>query len=117
MVAHRLGNSDLGLPHALGAALGAPVQKQDDGPSLAVVALPIFRQVHLKAVGDAVQLDAAVQESGFLRRHLPGFRLGQARLLRRGLACGGQDGGGHQADNGDSRQAVHDDLHHNDDSR
>ena len=68
MVAHRFGEADLGLPHAFGAALAAPVQKQDDGPLFVVVAPPILGQVHLKAVHDAVQLDAAIQESGILRR-------------------------------------------------
>ena len=78
VVAHRFGDPDLRLPHAFGAALAPAVQEEDDGPLLAVVAPPLLRQVNLKAVGDSVQLDAAVQESRILRW----LRLGQTNLGR-----------------------------------
>ena len=68
MIAHRLGKADLRLPHAFGAALAAPVQRENDRPLLAVVAAPVFGQVDLKAVGDASKFDSAVQEAGLLRR-------------------------------------------------
>ena len=66
VVAHRLGKADLRLPHAFRAALAAAMQEEDDGPLLVVVAAPVFRQVDLKAVGDAVQLDLAIQKAGLL---------------------------------------------------
>ena len=58
VVAHRCGKADLGLPHAFGAALAAAVKKENDGPLLVVVAAPVFRQIDLEVVGDAVELDA-----------------------------------------------------------
>jgi hypothetical protein len=45
VVAHLLGQADLGLPHAFGAALAAAVQEEDDGPLPMVVAAPLFGQV------------------------------------------------------------------------
>ena len=79
VVAHRFGEADLRLPHSFGAALAAAMQEEDDGPFLAVVAPPILGQVNLKAVSDAVELDAPVQESRILRGLGPG---------RVGLGCG-----------------------------
>ena len=84
MVAHRLGKADLSLPHALGAALAAAMQEEDDGPLLVVVAAPVFRKVDLKAIGDSVQLDLAIQKAGLLLW----FRVGgmsRARQSGRGL--------------------------------
>ena len=96
-----------------------PVQRKDDGPLLTVVAPPIFRQVDLKAVGDAVQLDAAIQKSRFLRR-LPAW-LGAAfpagRALGRATRCRQRRRRPARTDKGSSKQAGHIDLHHNDDSR
>ena len=78
VVAHCLGKADLRLPHALGAALAAAMKKENDGPLLVVVAPPLFRQIDLEAVGDAVQLDAAIEEAGLLRQC---FRCGAERSL------------------------------------
>ena len=50
MIAHRLGEADLGLPHAFGAALAAPVEEQNDGPLPMVVAPPVFGEVDLEAI-------------------------------------------------------------------
>ena len=68
VVADGFGKADLGLPHALGAALAAAVEEENDGPGLAVVAAPVFGQVDLEAVGGAVELDAAIEEAGLLGR-------------------------------------------------
>ncbi len=66
VVAHRCGQADLRLPHAFGAALAAAVEKEDDGPLPVVVAPPVFGQVDLEAIGDAVELEGAIEEAGFL---------------------------------------------------
>ncbi len=68
VIAHRFREADLGLPHAFRAALAAAVQEENDGPLPAVVAAPILGQIDLKAVGDVVEFDAAVEESRLLRR-------------------------------------------------
>jgi hypothetical protein len=53
VVAYLRWQADLSLPHALGPALAAAVEKQDDGPKPAVVAPPVIGQVDLETVGDA----------------------------------------------------------------
>ncbi len=104
-------NADLRLPHSFGAALAAAMQKKNDGPLLAVVAPPIFRQVDLEAVGDSMRLNLAVQESRILRR---------LRLERMLVGHGAAHGLGH-ATQASTRQAAHPDFspehrafHHND---
>jgi hypothetical protein len=52
------------------------------GHCLMVVAAPILRQVDLKAIGAAVQLDAAIEEAGILRR-LAGVLVRHGGLPRR----------------------------------
>ena len=95
MVTHRCGKADLRLPHALGAALAAPVQKQDDGPQLVVVAAPLLGEIDLEAIGDAVQLDAAIEEAGLLRRlGTLVVRFGYGRAGREGAGLAGRESPG-----------------------
>ena len=68
MIAHCFGDADLRLPHSFGAALAAAVQEEDDRPFLAVIAAPLFRQIDLKTISDAVELDVPIEETGILRR-------------------------------------------------
>jgi hypothetical protein len=58
------------------------MEGEDDGPLFAIVATPLFREIDLKAVSDSVQLDAAIEEAGLLRRFRAGrlrFRMGADR--------------------------------------
>jgi len=54
VVAHRLGQPDLRLPHASEPRSPRPCQKQNHRPGFAVVAAELLRQVNLKAVSNAV---------------------------------------------------------------
>ena len=67
MVAHRLRQPDLRLPHPFRAALAPPMQKQNDRPLLVVVPPPLLGQIDLEAVGHPVQLDPAIQKASLLR--------------------------------------------------
>ena len=55
------GQADLGLVHALGAALARAVEEENDGQVL--VLIPAQRQVDLVAVGDAVEHDGAIEKA------------------------------------------------------
>ena len=68
VVAHRLGQPDLRLPHAFRAALAASVQKQNHRPGFTVVAAELFGKVNLKAVSNAAELNGAIEKACLLRR-------------------------------------------------
>src|ERR1700722_11288176 len=88
VIPYRFGESDLRLPHALGAALAPAVQKKNDRPLLAVVAPPILGQVYLKFVDHSLQFDSAIQEPGILRW----LRLGKLSLCRQAGGSAGPEG-------------------------
>src|SRR6201998_598435 len=103
VIANRCGQADLGLPHALGAALSAPMQKKNDRPQLVVVPAPIFWNVHLVAIYGVADLDAAVKKPCLLRRMI-------MRLLRprRGVQQGWRKSPGDTEEGRDqSQDAVH----------
>ena len=66
MIANRRGQPDLGLPHALAAALAASVEKKDHRPLFMVVVPPFFWHIDLVAVGGVIELQLAIQEARFL---------------------------------------------------
>ena len=94
MVADLGGQTDLGLPHAFAAALAAAVEEEDDGPAVVVFFVGRFggvlglavvlRQVDLELVGGTVQLEGAVEETGFLGGALGRGVLAAARSGVRG---------------------------------
>ena len=95
VIADGLGKANLRLPHTLSATLSAAVEEEDNGPLFAIVAAPLLREIDLKAIGDAMELDAPIEEAGFLEMGLG--RLGTAYLqfsLDGGSGgCGGNGGG------------------------
>jgi hypothetical protein len=67
MVPELLGQADLRLPHSFRTALSAAVEKEDDRPLLVIVTPPFFRQIDLVAIGGTIDLNSAIEKSGFLR--------------------------------------------------
>jgi len=92
MIAHLEGQADLGLPHALGAALAAPVEEENDGPLTVVVAAKVFREIDLEVITGAAELKGAVQEPGLL-----GWN---GRGRRSGVLAGHGDVGSRQSSQG-----------------
>jgi len=91
MTADRLGEAELCLPHALGAAFAPAMQEEDDGPVFSVVAPPLVRQVDLETVRRPVEHNAPVQETCILRRlRLGRVRLGCSYIGSHWPACAGQ---------------------------
>jgi hypothetical protein len=79
VVAELLGKAGLGLPQAFTAALASAMEKEDDGRRgfwlssfgggfEGLRAVKVFRQVDLKFVVDALELDGAVEKTGLLAR-------------------------------------------------
>ncbi len=66
MIANRRGQPDLGLPHALGPAFAASVEKEDYRPLFMVIVPPFFWHIDLVAVGGVIELQLAIQEARFL---------------------------------------------------
>ena len=105
MIAQRQGKSYLCLEHAFRAALAPPVEKQDNRPRLVFIAPEVFGQVDLEAVRDSVELNLAIQKSGFLSG---GYR--RSRVVP---GLGGASGAGEHAKNNtqagsqDSRKSDH----------
>ncbi len=104
MVAHGCRQANLRLPHALRAALAAPMQKEDDRPLLVVVSLKTVGKVNGEVVDGVMKFKRAVEKAGFLkilRTREMRLRRGQCRRRRY-----------RQCDlNAGSRQDSHDSKH------
>src|ERR1700728_1124685 len=59
-----LRQTDLGLVHALGAALARAMEEQDEGPGL--LPIPVLRQIDNETVQHAVDFDGTIQEARIL---------------------------------------------------
>ena len=73
MSADGVGQTNLGLVHAVGAAFAGAVEEEDDGPG--VMRIVLDGQVDDVAVAGAVENDDAVEEAGVLRMDGGALRL------------------------------------------
>ena len=105
MVAHLQRKPDLGLEHAFRPAFAAPVQEQNDGPGLVFVAPELLGHIDLEPVGNALDLDLAIQEPGFLRGGSGG--VGWFRPSARASGGGEQPAGNTNAAARNSRKTNH----------